>query len=69
MSRKDNRVAFIPLESVFTAGYLSMDNYKFTVDNSDLIDADRASFSLSVDVLDALYPIWRSVITQLNEFE
>ena len=60
---RENSVDVKPLDLVFTPGYLSMENYICTVDDSLLILSNTHSFSIPVQALEKLLPRWKDQIT------
>lgn len=56
-------VNFIPLNLVFTPGYLSLQNYVATIDDSSLVFHADYSFSIPVSVLELVLPQWKVHLT------
>ena len=61
-------LAFTPLDDIFTAGYLSMENYMLTIPDANLIDVEGASFAISANMIAEILPNWNELITVQSEF-
>ena len=66
---KDN-IYFKPLDLVFTAGYLSMDNFKSTINESSVLALDQngASFAIHVTTMEEHIPQWVDLMSVACEF-
>ena len=61
--QENNTVTLTPLADVFTPGYLSLEHYLSSIDNSTTIVTPNYSFSLSTNVLKKVLPRWKSKLT------
>ena len=68
MDGTDDILAFTPLDDIFTAGYLSMENYMLTIPDANLIDVEGASFAISANMIAEILPNWNELITVQSEF-
>ncbi len=60
---REKNIDFKPLDLVFTPGYVSMENYICTVDDSLLILSNTHAFSIPVQALKKFLPRWKEEMT------
>ena len=65
----NNLILFEPLDFVFTAGYLSMDNYIATIKDSSLVDEPIATIAIPSASLNSVFPQWECLLTLSCEFD
>ncbi len=59
----ENVVSFKPMNEIFTPGYLSLEYYCATINDSSLNASLQNSFTLSQDVLKKVIPRWQTKLT------
>ena len=57
-----------PLELVFHAGYLSMNNYMGTIDESSIICQPDGTVAIKAISLGAIVPKWKEMISLHDDF-
>ena len=60
---------FMPLDFAYKAGYLSMEHYQLTINDSHLQNVKGGSFAISTDILNGILPEWELRLTKSSEFE
>ena len=65
----DSHVSFKPLIGHYSTGYLSMSNYKYTIDDTSVSQCEGCSFSLSVNHLSAVDPNWNDFLSFEHDFD
>ena len=61
--RDGDDVCFVPLDLVFTPGYISLEKYVSTIHDVSLVLQDNYSFSIPTTVLRRALPQWRTKLT------
>lgn len=56
-------VLFIPLDGIFTIGYLSMEHYVATISETSLRMSDNAAFAIPVSTLSMVEAQWTDLLT------
>ena len=56
-------VSFIPLDGMFTIGYLSMKYYVATIDENVLCETENAAFSIPASVLSNIEARWKDLLS------
>ena len=69
-NKKKDFIPFLPLDHVFTAGYLCLENYICTI-NENLISTsedESITFEIDVNAFKKALPKWESLLSSHNEF-
>ena len=59
----DALVSFMPLQTKFTIGYLSMEHYRYTIEESALQESCDFSFSIPASVLSTIEKEWQTSLS------
>ena len=64
----DELVSFMSLQTNFTIGYLSMEYYRYTIEESALQESCDFSFSIPAIVLSVIDKEWKSSLSFHHDF-
>lgn len=62
-SSTDSYVAFKPLKGIYSIGYLPMNHYMYTIDESSIRDHDKCSFVIPINHISSGDPEWKENLT------
>ena len=70
MNNENDKIHFRPLDLVFTAGYLSMEHFVTTIDETSVhaSDQDGASFAIPASNMAEHIPQWVDLMSRISEF-